>query len=450
MPATKEPVTEVASGSFADAAGGDEGEELQETHVEPAIDDAGAAEKAAADAAAAAASTTTTTKKDGNPNLDDDEPAATTTTTTAADDEIPADYTKGMTTAAATKAKETWKTLKQERAAAAAERDAARAELAAAQKRIEEAGKTGPEVERLKKEIADRDARLAEYEGEISLTRIEEAGKTGPEVERLKKEIADRDARLAEYEGEISLTRIEATSQYKSSVAEPIKNAEEFVRGLAKQYELTSSAALLDALRETDPQKRKTDLEELSSDFSFADRTELFAAAKAHANATAAGESMRKEAGTKLEQLTREEQQQLERAATANLTEFRTSAEERFKSVQEELPILRHVEGKPEWNAYVDSIKADIAGIDVNNLPIVDVAKAVVADRVLPEVTKAMLHYQGAFKKEKEARIAAEKKLADYRSTAPGAGGGRTTDGGPSGGRNGDESFLGAVAGDGD
>jgi len=414
MPATKEPVTEVASGSFADAAGGDEGEELQETHVEPAIDDAGAAEKAAADAAAAAASTTTTTKKDGNPNLDDDEPAATTTTTTAADDEIPADYTKGMTTAAATKAKETWKTLKQERAAAAAERDAARAELAAAQKRIEEAGKTGPEVERLKKEIADRDARLAEYEGEISLTRIE------------------------------------ATSQYKSSVAEPIKNAEEFVRGLAKQYELTSSAALLDALRETDPQKRKTDLEELSSDFSFADRTELFAAAKAHANATAAGESMRKEAGTKLEQLTREEQQQLERAATANLTEFRTSAEERFKSVQEELPILRHVEGKPEWNAYVDSIKADIAGIDVNNLPIVDVAKAVVADRVLPEVTKAMLHYQGAFKKEKEARIAAEKKLADYRSTAPGAGGGRTTDGGPSGGRNGDESFLGAVAGDGD
>lgn len=412
MPATKEPpaTTEVASGSFADAAGGDEGEELQETHVEPAIDDAGAAEKAAADAAAAAASTTTTTKKDINPNFDDDEPAVKKDE--PADDEIPADYTKGMTTAAATKAKETWKTLKQERAAAAAERDAARAELAAAQKRIEEAGKTGPEVERLKKEIADRDARLAEYEGEISLTRIE------------------------------------ATPQYKSSVAEPIKNAEEFVRGLAKQYELTSSAALLDALRETDPQKRKTDLEELSSDFSFADRTELFAAAKAHANATAAGESMRKEAGTKLEQLTREEQQQLERAATANLTEFRTSAEERFKSVQEELPILRHVEGKPEWNAYVDSIKADIAGIDVNNLPIVDVAKAVVADRVLPEVTKAMLHYQGAFKKEKEARLAAEKKLADYRSTAPGAGGGRTTEGGHSGGRNGDESFIGAVAGE--
>ncbi len=419
MPQLKEPpaTTEIASGSFADAAGG-EGDEEQHQEIETGGgEDAAAkaaADKAASDAAAAAASTAMT-KKDGvtNPHLEEEPAAAATTQATGVDDdEIPADQTKGMTAGAAAKARETWKMNKQAVRSANAERDAARAEAAQAKK-------------------------LAE-----------DAAKTGPEVERLKKEIADRDARLAEYEGEISLTRIEATPQFKEQVSGPIKNAEDFVRSLAARYELSSPAALLDALRETDPQKRLEALEELSSDFRFGDRTNLFDAAKHHAAATAAGEAMRKEAGTKLEQLTREEQQANERAATANLTEFRTNAEERWKAMQEQHPILRHVEGRPDWNAYIDAIAADISGVDVNNLPLVDVAKAIVSDRVLPEITKTMVHYQGAFKKEREARLAAEKKLADYRATAPGAGGGRTTEGGPGGNRNGDESFIGAVAGD--
>lgn len=409
MPALKEPpaTTEIASGSFADAAGGEDDQQHEETHVETGADDAARAaeEKAAADAAAAAASTTTT-KKGDNPNLEENEEKPVV----VADDEIPADYTKGMTTAAATKAKETWKTLKTERQAAITERDAFKAQIADFNKRLDEAGKAGPEVERLKKEIADRDAKLKEYEGEISVTRIE------------------------------------ATPQYKTEAAK-IRGAEDFVRGLAKKHDMSSAAALLDALRETDPEKRRTDLEELSSDFGFVDRTEFISAAKAHAEATAAAEALRKDAGTKLEQITREQQMEIDRTATANLTDFRTSAEEQWKAMQEAHPILRHVEGKPEWNAYLDSIGADITGVDVNNLPIIDVAKGIVADRVLPEITKAMIHYQGAFKKEREARLASDKKLADYRATAPGAGGGRTTEGG-AGKKDGDESFLGAVAGD--
>jgi hypothetical protein len=415
MPATKEaPATEIASGSFADAAGGDDEIEEGSPDTSAANAEQTAADEAATKAAADA-STTTTTKKDGvtNPNLDD-EPEAVTTTAAANDDEIPAEQLKGMTAGAAAKAKETWKTLKAEARTAAAERDAARAEVAAAKK-------------------------LAE-----------DAGKTGPEIERLKKEIADRDTRLKEFEGEISLTRIEATPQFKSQVSGPIKSAEDFVRSLATRYELASPAALLDAIRETDPQKRLEALEELSSDFRFGDRTNLFDAAKVHAAASVAGEDMRKEAGTKLEQMTRQEQEELERANTANLTEFRTTAEERFAAMQEQHPLLRHVEGKPEWNAYVDGIKADITGVNVNELPIADVAKAVVSDRILPEIARVANHFQGAYKKEREARIAAEKKLADYRATAPGAGGGRTTEGGPGGAKGGDESFLGAVAGDGD
>lgn len=416
MPATKEaPTTEIASGSFADAAGGeDELDEQHQEHRETGAEDAAARaaeEKTAEDAAEAAASTTTTKKDVTNPNLDD-EPAAVTTTTAAADDEIPADHLKGMTASAASKAKETWKTLKTEARTAASERDAARAEVAAAKK-------------------------LAE-----------DAGKTGPEIERLKKEISDRDTRLKEFEGEISLTRIEATPQFKSQVSGPIKNSEDFVRSLATRYELASPAALLDAIRESDAQKRLEALEELSSDFRFGDRTSLFDAAKAHAAASAVGEDMRKEAGTKLEQMTRQEQEEMERANTANLTEFRTTAEERFAAMQEQHPLLRHVEGKPEWNAYVDGIKADITGVNVNELPIADVAKAVVSDRILPEIARVANHFQGAYKKEREARLAAEKKLADYRATAPGAGGGRTTEGGPGGAKGGDESFLGAVAGD--
>lgn len=315
-----------------------------------------------------------------NPHLDA-EPEPTAKAPAVADDEIP----KGMTA----KAQETWKGLKASEKAAIAERDSVKAEIATLKKQLEEAGKTGPEVERLKTE---------------------------------REELA---ARLSEHENEIALTRVEATAQFKSQVSGPIKTSEESVKALATKYDIGASA-LLEAIREPDAEKRADLLSELSSDFKAYDSKRLFDAADAYANASKAGDEMRANAKTKLTELEKQSEQEAERNATANITDYRKAASDEWKALQEIHPSLRPFEGKPEWNAYLDGIRQGIESKNVNDMPVSEVAQMSARAAALPEVAKVAAHFQKQYKEEREKRIAAETRLGEYRQATPGAGVGDT------------------------
>lgn len=429
MPATdelSETATEIRRGSFADAVGGDDdhGDHGQEDAAAKAI-----ADRAASDAAAKAASDKAATEKaekaaaekkpvddkaqkSTNPNLDDEpEVVKEKEEKVVTGDEIPDGYTKGMTAEAAKKATESWKSIKQSEKAQAARADAAESKLAEINKQLEAGGDKTAEFEKLKKEF--------------DLVKAE----------------------LETYQSEIAVTRVEATPVYKKEVEAPIKGAETFVKGLAEKYQV-SPAALLDMLHETDIAKRTDAFEELTADFKRMDQIAFADHLTRYDNARARGEDLRKDAGTKLEHLERESKKESEKVLAANAADFRAAANDTWNRTQDLHPLLRPVQGADKWNAHLDEVRRDIEQTDVNNLAVQDVAEAIVSHKILPEIVGAKNHFEKAYKSEKEKRIAAEKKLEEYRATTPGAGAGKTTSSNGTSTDGKRVSFVDAVSGD--
>lgn len=387
---------DIRKGSFADAAGSEDEPQQDDSASRAAEAAAAAAEaqraaedkatqdhRAAAEAAAKAEADKKATGELGkpanaNPHLDDETPAAPKVD--PKDEEVP----HGMTG----KAAETWKSLKQ----TAKEAAAALVPLQS-------------EVEGLKKQLAERD-------------------KSAPEIEALRKQNEDLTKKIAEFEGEIAIGRIEATQKFKTDVTAPMKSAEDVVKAIATKYELSSPIELIEALRETDENKRTDALSEIARDFKIGDSTKLFAAAEAYAKATKIGEDLRKDANASLERLTEEQKQERNRELTLNTSNFRKAVSEEFRAMQEKFPILRAVEGRDDWNKYLTSIREGIESVDVNDLPVDEVARAFTSHRILPEIDGALKHFRSMADKERKARIAAEEKLEAFKSATPGAGGG--------------------------
>lgn len=421
-----EKASEIRPGSFADAVGdGDDGHD--DASARAAADDASraASDNAAKEAAAkqkaeqekaAAAKQQTDDKsraeKSTNPHLDEEpEVVKEKEQKTETTDEMPEALKTGMTKAAADKAAESWKSIKQAEKAAVTERDTVKAELEAIRKQLESGGDKTAEVEKLKKEL--------------ELTKAE----------------------LETYHSEIAVTRVEATPVYKKEVEAPIKGAETFVKNLAEKYQV-SPAALLDMLHETDIAKRTDAFEELTADFKRMDQIAFADHLTRYDDARARGEDLRKYASTKLEAINREGEREAERLAAANAADFRGAAVDTWNRVQELHPYLRPVQGSPEWNAHLDEIKREIDQTDVNNLPVQDVAAAIVSHKILPEIVGAKNHFEKMFKATKEKLAAAEKKLEQYRAATPGAGEGKTTTGNGTSADGKRVSFVDAVSGD--
>lgn len=387
---------DIRKGSFADAAGSKDEPPQDDSDAQAAETAAAASEaqrvaaeksaqdqKAASDAAAKAeadrkAKSEPEKPANANPHLDDETPPAPKVD--LKDEEVP----HGMTG----KAAETWKSLKQ----TAREAAAALVPLQT-------------EVEDMKKQLAERD-------------------KSAPEIEALRKQNEDLAKQLADFESEIAIGRIEATQKYKSDVTAPIKSAEDVAKAIATKYELSSPTELLEALRETDENKRADALSEIARDFKPYDSKRLFDAADAYAKATKIGEELRKDASAKLERLTEEQKQERNRELTLNSSNFRKAVSEEFKAMQEKFPILRAVEGRDDWNKYLTSIREGIESVDVNDLPVDEVARAFTSHRILPEIDGALKHFRSMADKERKARIAAEEKLEAFKGATPGAGGG--------------------------
>lgn len=398
-----EPISTSTSNSFADQFDAPVGAASEDDYVDPATVDPGKSETEPLKAKAAekppekaAEKTAAKAAQDANPNLE--EPPVAKVEKEAAkatDDEVP----KGMTA----KAVETWKIIKHDRDEARAERDTIKAESAALKKQLEDAGKSAPELETIRKELADAKAQLTAYEDEIAISRVE------------------------------------STAQFKTQVTAQQKASEEAAGALATKYEV-EAGALLAAIREPDADKRADLIEEVSADFKFADKTRLTNAANAYETAQKVAAEMRTNAGAKLEELTKAQQQDAERIATANIADYRKAAGEAWKALQEHHPIIRPVDGKQDWNDFLAAEAREIEAIDVNNLPVSEVAKAKAAERALPQIAKAVVFYQTQNKDLREKLLAAEERLGEYRKTEPGAGAGKTA--ADKAGENGSGSFF--------
>jgi hypothetical protein len=350
-----------------------------------------------------------------NPNLSAEE--KTEKAVDAADeDKLPEALGKGMTAAAKAKAEETWKTIKTAEKAAIKERDTIKSEIAELKKKLEESSKLSPELESLKKELTDTKQRLADYEGEISVTRVE------------------------------------ATKHFKDTVTAPIKAMQADIEEIAKRYEIPSES-LWKAITEKDPAKRADLLEEETADLKTTDKLEIVQAAKDYHRIQKAADGMRADASKQLEHIERTSKAEAEKRDAMTTQDYRAAVGDAWDNFQQSIPEIRSVEGQQAWNDHLANIRRSVEAVNVNELPVEEVARMKAAELLLPEVLAVTNHYKSniakkdaALKMEKERADKAEKALADYMRTAPGAGaGGATKEGG---GKSGSGLFSDVVLGD--
>lgn len=311
-------------------------------------------------------------------------------------DEIPEDQLKGMTKDAREKAKETWGNLKKAR--------------------------------------KEAESRLQERETELETLRktVEESSKTGPEMEKLRKELADHQARLKEYEEELAIGRVEATREFKEKVGAPMSEAEATVKELSEKYEIPA-ATIMAALREPDAKRRGDALEDISVDFKNLDRIELVQASRAYAKAHATADALRAAASEKLAELDSVATRTAEENASRIAQEFRDSAKESFKALQDQIPLLQSVPNNKKWNDYLEGIEHEATSLDVNRIPVAEVARMAVSARALPEVFRYVGHYRNRAEKAEQEVASLKERLKDFRATEPGAGGGGREDAAPKG-----------------
>lgn len=337
---------------------------------------------------------------DLNPNLaaqpKKEDPVAKKTT----EEEMPGGMTK--------KAQDTWKSIKQSEEKAQSELSTAVSELTAVKQQLEESKKTASEIDRLKKELDAANEKLSQYDDEISVTRVE------------------------------------STKEFKSQVTEPLKAINATVKTLAEKYEV-NVRELQAAIEEPDASKRADAIEELTADFKGYDRSEIFEAAKAHAKAAQVAETLRTGAKERLEEIERRSAQEREGEDKKALSEFRNSVNGTWEGIQDEFPLLRPVPGHDKWNQRLDGILRKVEEINVNEIPIPEVAKMAVSFHVVPELKKALSYLQKQDADQKTEIASLKERLAEMRSTVPGAGDGSTRTDAPSAPGGGEGGFADSI-----
>lgn len=275
-------------------------------------------------------------------------------------------------------------------------------------------------------------------------TQLEEAKKVAPELDSLKKQLEETKQRLGEYESEISVTRIEGTKQFKTAVSAPQGVITTEMTELAKRYEVEPET-LLRAIQEPDAGKRADLLETATADFKGVDKLDVVQAAKDWQRTQRAAAEMRQDAGKRLEEITRESAAEDEKRASLTTQDYRNAVTSEWDAAQQSIPYIRRVEGQEKWNAHLDGIRRAAEAVDVNQLPVEEVAKMNVAHRLLPEVLTVAKHFESQSKTNLDRAVKAEKQLADYIKIAPAAGGGTNNGGNGAGAKTAGGLFADAV-----
>lgn len=295
------------------------------------------------------------------------------------------------------------------------------------------AGMTKPAQESWKKiRAAEKQAKAerddARKEIETIRAELTESGKTKSERDQLKKELEETKQRLADYDQEISITRVEATKDFKARITAPLKDISESVSNLAKRYELAPET-LLRAIQEPDEDKRADLMDDATTDMKRTHQIAITQAATDYHRLQKQADEMRSNASKTLEDITRQQREESEKASTKVVSDYRAEVGNQWKAVQDTIPELRKVHGQDAWNKHLDGLQLKIEGLDVNDLPVSDVAKFAAHYHAMPEVLSVLKHFKDRAKS-LETLLAAEKtRVAGLRVATPGAGAGSNGNG---------------------
>ena len=278
---------------------------------------------------------------------------------------------------------------------------------------------------KLTKELREAKAKLKDFEAKVA-TRTEAVEDKGGDV-KTDSQLAEYQAKLEQFqkerdelEGELRLTKVEATREYKTAVGDPIKQTVQTIADIAKVYELRPNS-ILDAAQEPDGAKRRTILKELTSDMDPVDALAVRTKVDDLALLNAKREEMIRESKTALEAISRRE----EEAEKANRAKYDVEAKKAFGEVwnnfQEEMPLLKKVEGNDQWNKTIEDIRSQAERLDSEPLDHKQRAALTYQAVTLPLVVQVFKDYVS---KTNQELASLKSNLSEYRKATPGVGSG--------------------------
>jgi hypothetical protein len=278
---------------------------------------------------------------------------------------------------------------------------------------------------KLTKELREAKAKLKDFESKVA-NRTEAVEDKGGDV-KTDSQLAEYQAKLEQFqkerdelEGELRISRVEATREYKTTIGEPIKQTTQTITDIAKVYELKASP-ILDAALETDGAKRRTILKELTSEMDPVDALAVRTKVDELALLNAKRDEVVRESKSALEAIARRDAEAEKASRDQYDQEARKAFGDVWNSFQEEMPLLKKIEGNEPWNKTIDELRANAEKLDSEPLDHKQRAALTYQAVTLPLVVQVFKDYVS---KTNQELASLKNNLSEYRKATPGAGSG--------------------------
>lgn len=268
----------------------------------------------------------------------------------------------------------------------------------------------------VKKDWKAEKSRREELEIKVAELESGRSAEAPEEVQRLR-------AQNEEYERELQIARVEATQEFKDAVVAPMQQVRNSIDSFAAKYEIPQKE-IFEALSDDDASARADKLSDLAAGMNDRDKYALYELEKQYLTVEATREKVVNHAKLALQKI----QEHREEEAKVNQSDARKRYSAAFNQVweitQQNLPMLRPIEGDNEWNSQINGIVEYAANPNFEGLDDTERAKVAIRSAAAPLLVNQFLQLYGKYQE-------LEKAMSKYQAVTPRAGGGTSPSAAP-------------------
>lgn len=268
----------------------------------------------------------------------------------------------------------------------------------------------------MKKDWKAERSRREELEAKVAELESGRSAEAPEEVQRLR-------AQNEEYERELQVARVEATQEFKDVVTVPMQQIRGAIDSFSSKYEIAQKE-IYEALSDDDASARADKLSDLAAGMNDRDKYSLYELEKQYLAVEATREKVVSHAKLALQKIAehREEEAKLQHGEAQK--RYGAAFNQVWEITQQNLPMLRPIEGDQEWNAQIQDIVTAASNPNFEGLDDTERAKVAIRSAAAPLLVNQFLQLYGKYQE-------LEKAMSKYQAVTPRAGGGTSPSAAP-------------------
>ena len=268
----------------------------------------------------------------------------------------------------------------------------------------------------MKKDWKAEKSRREELESKIAELESGRNAEAPEEVQRLR-------AQNEEYERELQVARVEATQEFKNVVTIPMQQIRGAIDSFASKYEIPQKE-IYEALSDEDSSARADKLSDLAAGMNDRDKYALYELEKTYLGVEATREKVVSHAKLALQKIQEHREEEAKLQLTESQKKYGAAFNQVWEITQQNLPMLRPIEGDHEWNAQLQDIVTTAANPNFEGLDDTERAKVAIRSAAAPLLVNQFLQLYGKYQE-------LEKAMSKYQAVTPRAGGGTSPSAAP-------------------